>query len=77
MAKKKTHWSTLTIYDVEGNELSRVDAHAALAEYRETGAMAGRYFVDPEPYTPEAYDEASYEGPTVKQIDWSGFGAGG
>lgn len=65
-------WDSLTLYGDDGETLSDADRIAKLREYRATHAMAGAFFVPPG-RTPESRDAASYEGPSVDEIDWAGF----
>jgi hypothetical protein len=74
--KTMTPWRSVPVNRIDGREPTSLEHLEALSEYRTTGAVAGYVLCElPSSPTPEQLDAASYEGPGVDEIDWTGFDA--
>ncbi len=70
-----TPWADLILIDAHSTRelpAGEPEARAALAEYRRRGCIAGWYLARTEEQE-EAYLDPSEWGPSVEQIDWTGF----
>ena len=61
-------WEDVDLYHPDGSHLTDAQRVDALREYREHGAMADVYMVDPD------REDACEAGPEPWEIDWRGFG---
>ena len=73
----KTHWRMLPLNRLDGADMTSLEHLYALEEYRATGGMAGVVMAEPGPIaaatTAEAIERLCENGPSVDEIDWSGF----
>jgi hypothetical protein len=75
---KLTHWSDVPLFRWEsGRPLDLPERIVALCEFRRTGGMAGVVMVEPDldDLSEAEEDRLTNAGPSVAEIDWSGFDA--
>jgi hypothetical protein len=61
-------WRDVELFDECGEPLDEPARVGALREYRATGGIAGVWLVDP-----RDHEYPENEGPSVDEIDWTGF----
>jgi hypothetical protein len=73
-------WQTVPMFWLDGgSELTEAQRLVALREYLTTGGITGVVLADPADYDENGYavgggdDELWDAGPSVDEIDWSGF----
>lgn len=67
-------WREVSLWPIDGGESIKGDSaqgREALGEFRTTGSTAGFWMVDPAECSDE--ENLPYAGPTVSEIDWTGF----
>ncbi len=76
-AAQLTSWRDVPLYWLDsGKSLTEEQRREALTEYRTTGGMYLAVMAEPTGSdSPEECERLSEAGPSVEEIDWTGFGA--